>query len=209
MTCSNSKIPTATNGACSISGCWRDSVTRGYCGLHYSRLLYFGAPLAGPPFRRTRKGEPYRWLMEHVDHVGEDCLCWPFAFDNKGYGQLIPGIGLGRGTRPIKASRFMCIQAHGDPPARHEAAHWCGNRWCVNPQHLRWATPEENQADKIVHGTTNRGRPGTHAKLTEDQVRQIRSLAGIESQGRMGKRFNVSRNTIASIIRGSNWAWLK
>lgn len=57
----------------------------------------------------------------------------------------------------MNAHRLMCVFVNGDcPPDKNEAAHSCGNRKCVNPAHLRWATYEENGADKIIHGT-NRG----------------------------------------------------
>jgi hypothetical protein len=55
-------------------------------------------------------------------------------------------------------------------------------------------------------------RAGTkHYKaiLTEDQVREIRSLRGVMSQRAIGARFGVHKETVASILRGENWAWLE
>jgi hypothetical protein len=47
------------------------------------------------------------------------------------------------------------------------------------------------------------------AKLTEDQVREIRHLlkAG-HSQGGIAKRFDVVRTTIRDITTGRTWGWL-
>ena len=55
------------------------------------------------------------------------------------------------------------------------AAHSCNNPPCLNYRHLRWATVVENQHDKIAHGTALRGAKHPQTKLTEDDVRLIRS----------------------------------
>ena len=47
------------------------------------------------------------------------------------------------------------------------------------------------------------------AKLTEDQVREIRHLLNAgHSQGGIAKRFDVVRTTIRDIVTGRTWSWL-
>lgn len=47
-----------------------------------------------------------------------------------------------------------------------------------------------------------------HAKLTADNVAEIRSLYGKEQGVALARRFNVLPQTISMIQRGKNWAWL-
>lgn len=71
---------------------------------------------------------------------------------------------------------------------------------------LSWGTRKQNQKDRIVHGTSNRGERNGHAKLTERKVKKIRKLhkAGW-SQYQLGRRFKVTRATIAEITRREIW----
>lgn len=191
---------------CSVDGCSRPHKSLGYCAKHHWRFATYGDPLGGGPERATASGEPYRWLLGHVGHSGDDCLIWPFSCANKGYGFLQV-----RG-RKVVASRLMCELAHGLPPTtKHQAAHSCGNGYggCVNPNHLRWATQSENQKDREAHGTSKRGKKGTPHKLTEDDVIEIRRLKSTMSLSQIGKKFGISKTTVSSICRRRSWSWMK
>lgn len=184
------------NGAeCSVQGCNRPAETRNYCNRHYHRWLRHCDPLGGDKFRCPR-GEPIRWLKDRSAHEGDECLIWPYArLDDDGYGP----------------SREMCRLAHGEPPTpQHHAAHSCGkgHEGCVNPKHLRWATPLENAADMYVHGTILRGSSHPRSKLSEEDVRAIRSLIGKRSHVEIASMFGVSPMTIAAIKHRRVWAWL-
>jgi hypothetical protein len=74
-------------------------------------------------------------------------------------GYLRLGLRHEDGTREnIAVHRMVCEAFHGPAPTlTHHAAHWDGNRKNNIPNNLRWATCSENHADKIRHGTTNRG----------------------------------------------------
>lgn len=192
---------------CSVQDCERnahrdENGKKGFCSLHYERQRKHGNP-----FVVKRNTRAIDWLRQHSVHTGPDCLVWPFHIGKDGYGRAhYPGYG------PITtASRLMCIFAHGEPPTpRHEAAHSCGNgnKGCVNPLHLYWATPAENHSDKIKHGTTNRGERQGRSKLTEENVLQIRQMIGSKTQAAIAKMYGVDQSTISDIRRRKRWGWL-
>lgn len=191
---------------CALDGCNGNASgdargARGFCNAHYLRLLRHGSPGAGA----RAHGEAYRWLNAHVNYAGSKCLIWPFARFASGSAQV-----RFRG-RSNRASRAMCILAHGEPPFEGaQAAHSCGNDHlgCVNPQHLRWDTAKGNCADRVRHGTENRGERQWGSKLTAQDVREIRRLAGSELQRVTAARFGVSRQAVTDILAGRSWYWL-
>lgn len=146
------------------------------------------------------------WMQEARSYSGDDCVLWPFKRNGAGYGQVwINGKG-------EIASRVMCALVHGDPPTpQHEAAHSCGRGHdaCVTPGHLRWATTKENMADRVLHGTANRGSKHGLSKLSEGDIADIRQrlLAG-ESQASIAKLFPISQTAVSRINRGETWGWL-
>lgn len=193
----------ATKPLCSIPNCGKPHYSLSYCRAHYRRVHLYGTPDAG----RVSPGTALQWVAEHTAHQGNSCLPWPFCKSGDGYGRVyLPGHGY------MTAPRYMCVCAHGSPPSRkHEAAHSCGkgHLGCVNPNHLRWALPWQNQADRILHGTVARGALNHTTKLSENQVREIRSLKGELSLRRIASRFDVSVGAVRGIHDGINWAWLE
>lgn len=182
---------------CSLSECGQKHFCQGFCRVHFERWKRHGNPhVCLKPM--VKRGEPLRWLREHASHIGGDCLLWPFARFPDGRAHMKAG----------KPSRIMCELAHGPAPSpRHEAAHSCGkaNDGCVNPRHLRWATPVENAADKERHGTVIWGERHGGAKLTSDDVRHIIQLRGTIPQKDIAARFGVAESCISKILNGGGW----
>ena len=185
---------------CSVEDCEKPTAARGWCSAHYERFRRHGDPLAGG----ASPGEPRRWLENHKDHQGDECVVWPFATLPTGYGHTqMNGIGM-------NASRAMCILAHGEPPEPGlHAAHSCGrgHLGCVNPRHLRWATPAENNADKLDHGTAPRGSRNVGAKLTESEVIEIREVyaTGEFLQREIADEVGVNASVISNIVTRTTW----
>lgn len=139
------------------------------------------------------------WIKEHVAYDGDGCLFWPFGKDDKGYGMVSVGTRVAR-----KSHRVMCQMVNGDPPTpSHHAAHECGNGHlgCVHPKHLKWKTPEENQQDTVLHGTTRKkGTP--RQKLSDAQVAEIRAARGQKSRADLSAEYGVRTETIDRIWAG-------
>lgn len=149
---------------------------------------------------KARRGEALEWLLARKDHASDECLIWPFARSKTGYGSL------GRSS----PHRRMCEIAHGAPSAPGlEAAHSCGNGdgGCVNPRHLRWASPSENRQDKVRHGTDARREKCSAAKLTEANVCALREeyTCGGISQRALARKYGVSQSEISRVLGGKRW----
>jgi site-specific DNA-cytosine methylase len=185
---------------CCIDGCQCKPHAKGMCASHYHRFKRHGDPLLG----RVNEGEPLGFLESYISHATDECVLWPYAQFASGYGSVEFE---GRTTR---VHRLMCELAHGEPPAENlDACHSCGVRLCINPQHLRWGTREENMADAIAHDTTTRGERHASHKLKEGDVLDILNRLKLgETHESISQIYGVGRNTITDIAKGKNWAWL-
>jgi hypothetical protein len=155
--------------------------------------------------KQSKAGEPMKFLLS-IPIEGEGCILWPYAKNNMGYAQY----SINDGGRRL-ASRFSCERRNGPPPTlSHQAAHACGNGHlgCVAPWHLSWKEPAANIADKKIHGTLRHGAKHPSSRVTEEQVKEIRRLAGSISQREIGQRFGIGQSAVSLIIRRVNWASL-
>ena len=183
---------------CSIEGCGKPARSRGWCSAHHSRWSRHGDPLAGG----TPNGEPERYLREVVlAYEGDDCLIWPYG-KSKGYGRL----------NGKAVSNLVCEEINGPPSTPdHEAAHSCGKGHlaCVTKGHLSWKTHAENQADRLTHGTHNRGTRHGAAVLTEDKVREIRRLKPGKTDKEVSVLAGVSPSSVSHVVTRQCWAWVE
>lgn len=85
-----------------------------------------------------------------------ECINWPFAVrKSSGYPAHSPIIDGCK--KNVDAHRYVCELAHGAALGGRHAAHKCGNKLCINPRHVVWATPKENMDDAKRHGTLRGG----------------------------------------------------
>lgn len=82
--------------------------------------------------------------------------------------------------------------------------HTCDNPPCVEPSHLILGTQADNVADAVERGRTCRGERRANAKLTEDDVRAIRTDK--RSQRAIAAEYGVSQPTVGKVIRGEIWS---
>ena len=190
--------------SCSIPGCDSKSRTRGWCSMHYQRWCRNGDPLIAKP--KSPDGAGHKWISEHKNYDGDDCVSWPFGGYGNGYGAICVN-----GANRV-ASNYMCEVAHGPcPDDKPEAAHSCGNGHlgCMNPKHLRWASRTENKADELFHGRRNRGERQGHSRLTNEQVLSIdRELRSGRTSGSIAREIGVSDGAVNAIRTGYSWSWL-
>lgn len=176
---------------CPIKGCQKSIKSNGVCGMHDERMRrngHYGL------VAKTPQGAVDEFLRLCIASDTDDCIHWPFWKNADGYGKA-------RGTT---AHRVVCAMVNGDAPNRYtHAAHSCGNRACVNPRHIRWASALENARDKEAHGTHRRGENVATVKLSDQDVCTIRHLGQTTPYADLAARYGVSSAHICKIVRGT------
>jgi hypothetical protein len=190
---------------CSVEACGGIVYARGMCNMHWSRLRRTGSA-GGSARRKAVDGEPLSYALHLIQNPPMGCVYWPFAANTGGYGVM----RLSDGQNTV-VSTFVCEQVHGERPGPdYEAAHSCGrgSEGCISPACMSWKTRSANQMDRVEHGTSNRGTSHANAKLTEHDVRMIRTTLRNIDKDQLAIRFGVSESCIRSIWSGKTWAWL-
>lgn len=189
---------------CLVDGCHSKALARGWCNKHYLRWKKHG-DVNVLKQRKTPKGVALAFLFQSLEADTDECIFWEFARKSMGQGCV-----WFEGSLRV-ASNIVCELAHGAAPGKDmHAAHSCGrgHMGCINKRHLSWKTPTENAADRLVHGTDNRGVKHGMAKLTPRLVREIRALKGKLSIRKIGGKFGVSHGCIFDIHAGRTWSHL-
>lgn len=145
----------------------------------------------------------------------DECWNWKRGLFRTGYGQAHFQ------KKTWISSRLAWTLSFGPIPAGLLVCHTCDNRKCCNPMHLFLGTIQDNLRDRDAkqrQATANRNGTHTHpervprgarhpsAKLTHDQVSEIRSLyASGVYQRELAERFGVSQLHISRIVRNLYW----
>ena len=122
-----------TKKQCSIDGCERtNNIRRGWCNAHYLQWRKYGDPL-----KRSRFDNPEESFAARTEWQG-DCLVWTGTRNASGHGRIRVD-----GKMPM-AHRYAWEREHGPIPDGVFIDHICQNPPCVNVEHLRLATIQEN-----------------------------------------------------------------
>jgi hypothetical protein len=154
-------------------------------------------------FTRRRNSWPSgETLLERIGYFGRPqpngCIFWESSHNEAGR----PTIKVG--TQTWIVYRLTWIWHNGRVPKGKILRHVkCGDRRCINHEHIEPGTHFENARDRDRDETTMRGEAHYKAVLTETQVKDI--LLYHESHRAAARRYGVGMTTISKIRSGEIW----
>lgn len=136
----------------------------------------------------------------------KECWDWDGTGDIRGYGYITV-------TNPkrIGVHRLSWMIHNGPIPANLVICHKCDSPCCVNPSHLFLGTQADNMADRVAKGRGYIRQAYVTAKLTSDQIKEIRSAYSPRkiTQKILSEKYGVTRENIHYILKGKSWRHLE
>ena len=129
------------------------------------------------------------------------CWFWMGDVDEKGYGRCYIGL------KSFPAHRVSFSLFCHEITDRRLVCHRCDIYPCVNPDHLWLGTHSDNMLDCARKGRMSFGQKTGGAKLSLQDVRDIRSASGERGAvARLAAQYGVMPGTISRIRRGVRWS---
>ena len=183
-------------GTCSNCGAYSKRWVRTWCNACYQRWYKYGDPNGrGSTFTRPPGMSDEDWFLSLADRSG-DCWTW---MGRRMEGKWDYGM-FRRGPAHVWAYRHWV----GPIPDGLQVRHYvCDNPPCVNPAHLLLGTHCDNMQDMVDRGRQPRGGRVHTAKLTEDEVREIRASSATNRE--LAATFGVDKSVISRVRSGKTW----
>jgi hypothetical protein len=144
-------------------------------------------------------------LWSKVKRSARGCWLWTASLDSCGRGQI--GCEQEDGKKKnFRAARVAFHYANGPIPGDKLVMHTCDNKRCCRPSHLVLGTKRQNTQDAYDRHLIPHSQRHHWAKLTNQQVREIRALRdhGMKQQA-LADMFGCSRPTISVICARKVW----
>jgi len=159
--------------------------------------------------------------------VGKDGTIWRTEFRNRNGTKKLdiprqskprirstyPAVGLWKnGKQTSESVHIMVLETFVGPrPAPNfQAAHLDGNPLNPRLENLQWTTKKVNNNHKRAHGTMPFGIKSGTAKLTDEDVIDIRAARkdGVMTHV-LAERYGVANTTIRRAVNGQRWGHVK
>lgn len=141
-----------------------------------------------------------------AENAQTGCWDWVGFKSRDGYG-IVHSKG-----KLLKAHRLAYCEANNKTLADIKGLvvrHKCDNRKCLNPDHLELGTSVDNTKDRHERGRDAKGSGNGNAKLTEDQIKEIRLLYKPWSRNfghrALADKYQVSTSLIGQIVQKQIW----
>ena len=144
-----------------------------------------------------------RFLAKVAEPDVNGCHLWTAYVDKDGYGQFRY-----LGTT-VQAHRYAAGML--DWPPEIVTRHTCHTPACVNPEHLGYGSNADNMRDRNEADRQAKGVDHGSAKLTEEQVIEIRRryADGGVTYRSLAAEYGVHHSVIGYIITRRNWSHLE
>lgn len=153
--------------------------------------------------KKRPNGTTKRLFDELAKVESDECVIWA-DINTRGYGRFFYG-GKWHFAHRAALTQHIGEPPHDKPLALHKPD-VCHNPSCMNYRHLYWGSHDDNMKDKLLDGTTSRGRQHHKNKLTEQQVLAIR--ADSRSLTDIANEYGIHRKSVYQIQKRTNWGWL-
>ena len=166
-----------TYSICTIDGCDRRMLARGFCMTHYQRQKKAGLipPLPTTPERFWAKVDKDGPVPDYRPELGRCWLWKPEPAKDTGY-----GIFAAREIRSKLAHRYSYHLNVGPIPNGLHIDHLCRVRRCVRPTHLEAVTQQENnrrEFEAITHCPAGHPYEGDYLYIDKNGGRRCRKCA--------------------------------
>jgi hypothetical protein len=151
----------------------------------------------------------YWKLKTRSRHMADGCIEWTRATNTQGYGVIRID------SANLLVHRAAWAIANGPIPEGMCVLHACDNPLCHNVDHLFLGTRQENLADMRRKNRQRSyedcvgappGEQNPRAKLTNEQVLEIRSALGTHEE--IANRYGISRRHVGDLRSRKRWRHL-
>lgn len=116
-------------------------------------------------------------------------------------------------VKSFEVHRLVLTAFVGPPKKGDDCCHFNGDKHDNRVGNLRWGTRKENFADSMRLGSVSKGEQHYLAKLTDDDVREIRRLVGPFKNGKapygsiaaLAPKYGMSSTSLAAAVRRKTW----
>ena len=151
----------------------------------------------------------YEYVVKTLANLpeGDDCIDWPFALRDDGYGELHLPKALGFTRRVITPYQLAYILTYGAIEEGQCVLHRCDRPSCFRPSHLFSGTQLDNIADMISKGRNKpfvlRGTDANGKRFDDETIRAIRAAydSAAFTKVAISKQFFVSATHLDRILK--------
>jgi len=159
---------------------------------------------------KTRSAAERYWSHCVKSEIG--CWSWSGSHHGAGYGLLWIS---DKPRLTVLAHRFSYELHYGPIPEGLGVLHSCDNPECTRPDHLFLGTQVDNNNDRDSKDRVRHGSEHKNAKLTEEQVAEIREIVKRAKEfdppvvrvslRSLARKYRVSHQTLADAVNGVTW----